>query len=166
MSSSAAKKQDGFRVSEGDLVDRYVVSTRLGKGSFGVVRLAVEKNGGRKWAVKTVDHENLTKKDLQELKEEVHIMGGLRHAHIVMLHEVFEDHGCTHLVMEVMLGGEMFDRIVEKEKYSEREACSALLSVASAVRYCHDHGVVHRDLKVRSFFLFSSNCVPLISAIF
>ena len=49
--------------------------------------------------------------------------------------------------MEIMRGGEMFDIIVEKDHYSEREAADAIRPVIDAVKYCHEMGIVHRDLK-------------------
>jgi serine/threonine protein kinase len=51
-------------------------------------------------------------------------------------------------VMELMTGGELFDRIVEKEKYTEDEARIVVLKLARAIEYCHNRGIVHRDLKV------------------
>ena len=52
-----------------------------------------------------------------------------------------------YLVMEIMTGGELFDRIVEKESYTEREAANTIRPIIDAIRYCHDMGVIHRDLK-------------------
>lgn len=51
------------------------------------------------------------------------------------------------LVMELLSGGELFDRIVEKESYSEKEASDTIRPIVDALRYCHGIGVIHRDLK-------------------
>ena len=53
-----------------------------------------------------------------------------------------------YLVMEIMSGGELFDRIVEKESYTEKEAADTIRPLIDAIRYCHEMGIVHRDLKV------------------
>jgi len=67
---------------------------------------------------------------------------------------VFDDKRRFYIVMELMTGGELFDRIVDKEFYSEKEACEIIKPIADAVSYCHKMGIAHRDLKVTIFLLF------------
>ena len=52
------------------------------------------------------------------------------------------------MVMELMTGGELFDRIVEKEQFSEKVASDTIRPVIDAIQYCHAMGISHRDLKV------------------
>ena len=71
----------------------------------------------------------------------------MKHPHIVELREVFDTKKTFYMVMEFMSGGELFERIVSKSKYSEREASDVTKKIASALKFCHDKNVVHRDLK-------------------
>ena len=61
--------------------------------------------------------------------------------------EIFDEESNIYLVLELLAGGELFDRIVEKESYSEKEASDTIRPIVDAVRYCHGLGIVHRDLK-------------------
>lgn len=61
---------------------------------------------------------------------------------------VYDEKSKFYMVMELMTGGELFDRIVEKEFYSEKEACDVIKPIVDAINYCHKMGIAHRDLKV------------------
>ena len=82
------------------------------------------------------------------MQSEVDILSQLDHPNVVKLYEIFDEGDCLYLVMELMVGGELFDRIVEKEHYSEKEAADTIRPLVDAIRYCHSMGIVHRDLKV------------------
>lgn len=81
------------------------------------------------------------------LMTEVEILSQLDHPNAVKLYEVFDMQDQLFLVMELLSGGELFDRIVEKESYNEREASDTIRPVVDAIRYCHSIGIIHRDLK-------------------
>lgn len=69
--------------------------------------------------------------------------------------EIYEEDDHIYLVLELMTGGEMFDRIVDKEHYSEKEAADAIRPIVDAIKYCHASGIVHRDIKPENL-LYSS----------
>lgn len=78
------------------------------------------------------------------------------HPNVVRIRGAYEDALSVHLVMEVCEGGELFDRIVKKGHYSERQAAKIIKTVVGVVEACHSLGVMHRDLKPENF-LFDSD---------
>ena len=70
---------------------------------------------------------------------------------MVKLYEIYEDEDNIYLILELMTGGELFDRVVDKEHYSEKEAADTIRPIVDAIKYCHSLGIVHRDLKVERF---------------
>merc|ERR1719356_2399506 len=73
------------------------------------------------------------------------------HPHVTRLYEVYEGEDFLHLVMECMEGGELFDRVIELKRFSERDAADSCWQMLLALNYIHSHGIVHRDLKLENF---------------
>lgn len=88
---------------------------------------------------------------------EVEILSQLDHPNVVKLYEIFDEGNVLYLVMELMNGGELFDRIVEKEAYSEKEAADTIRPIVDSIRYCHENGIIHRDLKPENLLYDSSD---------
>lgn len=76
---------------------------------------------------------------------------------IVEFRGAYEDRQNVHLVMELCTGGELFDRIIEKGNYSEREAAAIIRQIVTVVHVCHFMGVMHRDLKPENFLMASKD---------
>jgi calcium/calmodulin-dependent protein kinase I len=136
-----------------DINKDYKIGSTLGSGSFAVVKHGIDRSNGTEVAVKVIDKSKLTKEDEDALLTEVEILGSVNHPHIVRLYRVYDSAKYFYMVMELCSGGELFDRIVEKSKYSECEAASVITSLASALDYCHSRGIVHRDLKPENLLL-------------
>ncbi|KTF81143.1 hypothetical protein cypCar_00030315 [Cyprinus carpio] len=115
----------------------------LGEGSFSICRQCTHKKTGQKYAVKIVSKrmEAQTQKEIAALK----LCDG--HPNIVKLHEIYHDQLHTYLVLELLQGGELLERIRRKQHFSETEASCIMRRLVSAVSHMHDVGVVHRDLK-------------------
>uniref|UniRef100_A0A4W6BXS3 Ribosomal protein S6 kinase n=1 Tax=Lates calcarifer TaxID=8187 RepID=A0A4W6BXS3_LATCA len=115
----------------------------LGEGSFSICRRCTHKKTGQKYAVKIVSKrmEAQTQREIAALK----LCDG--HPNIVKLHEIYHDQLHTYLVLELLGGGELLERIRRKQHFSETEASRIMRRLVSAVSHMHDVGVVHRDLK-------------------
>lgn len=130
----------------------------LGTGAFSTVREGKHRADRKTtFAVKCVNRAKLTEEDAAALLEEVAILTEFKHPNIIRLYDFFEEPSTYYLVMENMSGGELFDRIVAKAYYNEKEARDTCKIIIDAVRYCHDNQVAHRDLKPENLLLQSAD---------
>ncbi|GAB9470196.1 hypothetical protein Gpo141_00007448 [Globisporangium polare] len=129
-------------------VEKYKIGRVIGEGNFSVVKECARKSDGTKFAVKCINKNALNPKDRSNLVQEINILKELDHPNIIKLYDVYdEDAVMCYLVMEYAVGGELFDRIIAKEYYTEAEAKKVVKVVAKVLAYCHSEGVTHRDLK-------------------
>ncbi|KAI2489006.1 protein kinase [Fragilaria crotonensis] len=128
----------------------------LGKGAFSTVREGYHQSSDTlAYAVKCVNRKKLTEEDEAALLDEVAILKEMRHLHIIRLYDFFVEPSTYYLVMERMSGGELFDRIVAKAYYNEKEARDVCKILLEAVGFCHANSVAHRDLKPENLLLLS-----------
>lgn len=123
----------------------------VGSGMSGPVRLATGRGDNRKYAVKSFRKIGMSSKSREELKSEAEIYLSLDHPHVARLEMVYETDEELHLVMEYMAGGELYDRLFARKRYSEEEAAEAAHQMLLAVAYLHAHKIAHRDLKLENF---------------
>ncbi|XP_045904345.1 serine/threonine-protein kinase MARK1-like isoform X5 [Micropterus dolomieu] len=128
-------------------VGNYRLMKTIGKGNFAKVKLARHTLTGREVAIKIIDKTQLNPTSLQKLFREVSVMKTLNHPNIVKLFEVIETEKTLYLVMEYASGGEVFDYLVAHGRMKEKEARAKFRQIVSAVEYCHQKRIVHRDLK-------------------
>ncbi|XP_061083710.1 serine/threonine-protein kinase MARK1 isoform X2 [Conger conger] len=134
-------------------VGNYRLLKTIGKGNFAKVKLARHVLTGREVAVKIIDKTQLNPTSLQKLFREVRIMKILNHPNIVKLFEVIETEKTLYLIMEYASGGEVFDYLVAHGRMKEKEARAKFRQIVSAVQYCHQKQIVHRDLKAENLLL-------------
>lgn len=130
----------------------------LGTGAFSTVREGFKRTDPQtSFAVKCINRKKLSEEDEKALLDEVSILKEMNHIHIIRLFDIFEEPSTYYLVMERMCGGELFDRIVAKAYYNEKEARDTCKIILEAVKYCHQNNVAHRDLKPENLLLLSED---------
>ncbi|XP_059923237.1 calcium/calmodulin-dependent protein kinase type IV [Gadus macrocephalus] len=133
---------DGSR-RDAAVEDFYTMGSELGRGATSIVFRCEEKQTQKPFALKVL------KKTIDKkiVRTEIGVLLRLSHPNIIRLKEIFETETNITLVLELVTGGELFDRIVERGYYSERDAAHVIHQILEAVAYLHENGVVHRDLK-------------------
>ncbi|XP_066390552.1 calcium-dependent protein kinase 22-like [Miscanthus floridulus] len=152
-----------------DFSRRYRLGAELGRGEFGVTRRCEDAATGEALACKTLRRKRLLLRragpDADDVRREVEItrrMSEVGGGRVACLREACEDDDGVHLVMELCEGGELFDRIFERDHYSERAAAKLARTIVEVVQLCHENGVMHRDLKPENFlFVNKSEESPL-----
>ncbi|XP_076464476.1 MAP/microtubule affinity-regulating kinase 3-like isoform X9 [Babylonia areolata] len=134
-------------------IGKYRLIKTIGKGNFAKVKLAKHVPTGKEVAIKIIDKTQLVPSSLQKLFREVRIMKLLDHPNIVKIFEVIETEKTLYLVMEYASGGEVFDYLVAHGRMREKEARAKFRQIVSAVQYCHQKHIVHRDLKAENLLL-------------
>eukprot|EP01096_Ripella_sp_DP13-Kostka_P002151 TRINITY_DN1287_c0_g2_i1.p1 TRINITY_DN1287_c0_g2~~TRINITY_DN1287_c0_g2_i1.p1 ORF type:complete len:447 (+),score=207.12 TRINITY_DN1287_c0_g2_i1:33-1343(+) len=132
--------------------DLYEIGEELGRGAFSVVKKCRHKVSGEQFAVKVITKKNV-QQDLHRLAIEMKVLRMVDHPNIIQLKEVFETDEILYIITEVVTGGELFDRIVSKGSYSERDASILIRKLVEALDYLHDRDIVHRDLKPENLLL-------------
>lgn len=124
------------------ITKEYELKEDLGLGSYSTCKRAVHRATGKEYAVKIIDK---FKRDCQE-EVEILLRYG-QHPNILTVYDVYQDATSVYIIMELLKGGELLDRILNQKHFSEREASAVLEVIAKTMKFLHDNGVVHRDLK-------------------
>lgn len=137
----------------GNLKEIYSLGRKLGQGQFGTTYLCVEKANGKEFACKSIAKRKLsTKDDVEDVRREIQIMHHLAgHPNVISIVGAYEDPVAVHVIMELCVGGELFDRIIQRGHYTEKKAADLARVIVGVVEACHSLGVMHRDLKPENF---------------
>nr|KAF6310188.1 calcium/calmodulin dependent protein kinase I [Myotis myotis] len=134
--------------------DIYDFRDVLGTGAFSEVILAEDRRTQKLVAIKCIAKKALEGKE-GSMENEIAVLHKIKHPNIVALDDIYESGGHLYLIMQLVSGGELFDRIVEKGFYTERDASRLIFQVLDAVKYLHDLGIVHRDLKPENLLYYN-----------
>eukprot|EP00005_Dracoamoeba_jomungandri_P012224 CAMPEP_0174267920 /NCGR_PEP_ID=MMETSP0439-20130205/35429_1 /TAXON_ID=0 /ORGANISM="Stereomyxa ramosa, Strain Chinc5" /LENGTH=292 /DNA_ID=CAMNT_0015355737 /DNA_START=74 /DNA_END=952 /DNA_ORIENTATION=+ len=139
--------------------DDFELLEELGSGNFSKVYLGKHKATGTEYAIKVVDKKQV---DSEKLVTEIEILKKVSHPNIIALFEVYDsDPEKLYMVLELVSGGELFNKIVEIGSYSENVAKSLVRQIVNAVKYLHDKNIAHRDIKPTNLLLSGSDSTEI-----
>lgn len=121
----------------------------LGQGGFGVVYKCEHRTTKQIRAVKIVSKKKI--KNMEKFQLEITILQKLDHPNVLKLFEYFDEDKDIYLVTERCKGGELFDRIVEENFFSEYDSAKIFRQILQSLNYCHTQGIAHRDIKPENF---------------
>jgi tetratricopeptide (TPR) repeat protein len=153
--ASEADQPWSIPLGEGERVGRYEILRELGRGGFGVVYAARDRELGREVAIKTVRPGRALSAEggAAWLREEAEAIASLSHPGIVAVYDVGQADGAPFVVMELLRGETLEERLARRSPLGRDEGLGIAREVAEALAYAHARGVVHRDLKPANVFL-------------
>jgi calcium/calmodulin-dependent protein kinase I len=136
---------------------RYNKGKVLGEGAFSQAIECTGKFDSLKYACKITKKELLqSEEDIVAITGEIEILKKLNHPSIVGCIDNFEDAEHFYVILDLMQGGELFDRIVQKAHYNEAEARNLFITITRGIKFLHDNNIVHRDLKPENLLMENS----------
>jgi serine/threonine protein kinase len=129
-------------------IDDFELGKPLGRGRFGEVWLAREKQSGLITAIKLIRKNKITETNcIKQIRREIEIHQHLKHENILRMYGYFVDSENIYLILEYAANGEFFSYLQREKRFVERKAAKYILEVANALKYMQQYNVIHRDLK-------------------
>eukprot|EP00794_Sanderia_malayensis_P012034 gene12034-13276_t len=158
MTESEDEEPIRVEVSKLKFDDYYEIHEEIGRGRFGVVNRVVEKATGKSFAAKHIKVRAATR---DQVRQEIEILCSVRHKRIVQLHAVHEESRKFILVLELVGGGELFEKLSKEEQISEKEAVFFINQILHGVKSMHKNNVLHLDLKPENIMLVNENSAEI-----
>jgi eukaryotic-like serine/threonine-protein kinase len=144
------------------LADRYELAETLGAGGMARVVAAYDRRLRRRVAIKLVREELTADPTSRErLLREARAAAGLQHPNTVAVHDVGEQDGQAYIVLELVEGGTLADRLRERGPLPAAEVAAIGAAVLAALQAAHERGLVHRDVKPANVLLPAAGGVKL-----
>ncbi|MBN3280357.1 AURAA kinase, partial [Polyodon spathula] len=138
-------------------LENFDIGRPLGKGKFGNVYLARERQSKFILALKVLFKTQLEKAGVEhQLRREVEIQSHLRHPNILRLYGYFHDSSRVYLILEYAPKGELYSELQRCGKFSEQRSATYITELSDALLYCHSKKVIHRDIKPENLLLGAS----------
>ena len=135
-------------------VGKYELFEKLGEGNFSKVKRAIDTETQIQYAIKIVDISSVAKEGMEkQVRNEISVLKQIKHPNVVQLKEVLKSANNIYIVMELITGGELFDKIVAARKFTEDVARRYFQQLIDGIAYCHANRIAHRDLKPENLLL-------------
>ncbi|XP_056293031.1 calcium/calmodulin-dependent protein kinase IGa [Pseudoliparis swirei] len=142
-----------WKKSTSNIKDVFEFKGKVGSGTFSEVFMVREKTTGKLYALKCLKKKHLAHSNLEN---EINVLRRIQHENVVGLEDFYESRTHYYLVLQLVSGGELFDRIVDKGAYTEKDASTVIKQVLEAVSYLHQNSIVHRDLKPENLLYYNT----------
>eukprot|EP01084_Bolivina_argentea_P283652 485866_1 len=127
--------------------DYYSIGSKIGTGNYYVLRRCKRKSDGGLVAIKIITKKNLETEDLQGIDNEINMLRQLTHPNIGNLHDIYESRTKICLVLDCCDGGELFDHVIDRGHFAEKQAKKTFAQACTALQYMHSKHIVHRDIR-------------------
>ena len=146
-------------------IDNYTMIKSLGKGSYGEVKLAIDKISRKKYAIKIYPKNIMDdQKKRKNIENEINILKQLDNTNIMKLYEVIKTPAFQYLIMEYIEGISLLKIIKKESKHylEEKRALKIFHQVVKAIEYCQKKDICHRDIKLENILTIKNDVIKLI----
>ena len=146
-----------------DFLSNYQIKETLGKGTFSIVKLGINKITKEKVAIKILNKKKLLHiEDKTRIEREITFLKKLNHINVIKIYKINEDEEKYYIIMEFCENGELFNYIVARQKLNEDESSYFFYQLINGLDYIHHKKIVHRDLKPENLLLGKGNILKIV----
>lgn len=126
------------------------------------MKRAINTDTGEVVAIKIINITSLQKEGMEkQMKREISVLKSIQHENVVSMIEVLKSSNHFYIVMELITGGELFDKIVAQKRFDEKTSRRYFQQLIDGLSYCHNKGIAHRDLKPENLLLGNNDVLKI-----